>query len=214
MSAAGAMQNGPAVLTAPRQRWIVAEPHLQQAEELASAARIPVVLAELLIARGITASAEAFAFLNPEVAHLHDPLQMLGMQPAVERIEAGIARKEPILLYGDYDVDGTTAVVLLKTAIEMLGGAVRFHVPHRIREGYGLQSAVLESAYTEGVRLVVTVDTGMRAFAEAGAAEVEAEHRETEVREGLGCVVHSLGVHGASAGWVRMGDDGGVESVG
>jgi len=164
------MQNGSAGLTAPRQRWIVAEPHLQQAEELASAARIPLALAELLIARGITASAEAFAFLNPEVAHLHDPLLMLGMQPAVERIEAAIARKEPILLYGDYDVDGTTAVVLLKTAIEMLDGAVRFHVPHRIREGYGLQAAVLESAFADGVRLVVTVDTGMRAFAEAETA--------------------------------------------
>ena len=170
MSAAGAMQSGPAVLTAPRQRWILAEPHPREAEELASAARIPLVLAELLVARGITESSEAFAFLNPEVAHLHDPLLMLGMQPAVERIEAAIARKEPILLYGDYDVDGTTAVVLLKTAIEILGGVVHFHVPHRIREGYGLQSAVLESAFADGVRLVVTVDTGMRAFAEAETA--------------------------------------------
>ena len=170
MSAAGAMQSGPAVLTAPRQRWILAEPHPREAEELASAARIPLVLAELLVARGITESSEAFAFLNPEVAHLHDPLLMLGMLPAVERIEAAIARKEPILLYGDYDVDGTTAVVLLKTAIEILGGVVHFHVPHRIREGYGLQSAVLESAFADGVRLVVTVDTGMRAFAEAETA--------------------------------------------
>ena len=170
MSAAGAVQNSSAVFSSPRQRWILAETHRREAEELASAARIPPVLAELLVARGITESAEAFAFLNPDVAHLHNPLLMLGMQPAVQRIETAIARSEPILLYGDYDVDGTTAVVLLKTAIEMLGGVVRFHVPHRIREGYGLQSAVLESAYGEGVRLVVTVDTGMRAFAEAEAA--------------------------------------------
>jgi single-stranded-DNA-specific exonuclease len=148
----------------------LAEGHPREAEELASAARIPLVLAELLIARNISTSSEAFAFLNPEVAHLHDPLLMLGMLTAVERIESAIARKEPILLYGDYDVDGTTAVVLLKTAIEMLGGVVRFHVPHRIREGYGLQSAVLEAAYADGVRLVVTVDTGMRAFAEAETA--------------------------------------------
>jgi single-stranded-DNA-specific exonuclease len=95
---------------------------------------------------------------------------MLGMNVAVERVETAIARKEPILLYGDYDVDGTTAVVLLKAAIEMLGGIVRFHVPHRLREGYGLQSGVLESAYADGVRLVITVDTGMRAFAEAKTA--------------------------------------------
>jgi single-stranded-DNA-specific exonuclease len=89
------------------------------------------------------------------------------MGAAVDRLEAAIANHQPILLYGDYDVDGTTAVVLLKTTIEMLGGEARFHVPHRLREGYGLQSSVLETAYAEGVRLVITVDTGMRAFAEA-----------------------------------------------
>jgi single-stranded-DNA-specific exonuclease len=92
---------------------------------------------------------------------------MLGMSAAVDRLESAIANHQPILLYGDYDVDGTTAVVLLKTTIEMLGGEARFHVPHRLREGYGLQSSVLETAYAEGVRLVITVDTGMRAFTEA-----------------------------------------------
>ncbi len=95
---------------------------------------------------------------------------MIGMATAVERLEHAIAAREPVLLYGDYDVDGTTAVVLLKTTIEMLGGGVRFHVPHRLREGYGLQSSVIESAATDGVRLIITVDTGMRAFAEAETA--------------------------------------------
>ncbi len=80
------------------------------------------MLAELLVARGITTAAQAYAFLNPEPAHLHDPFLMLGMDAAVERLERAIAAREPVLLYGDYDVDGTTAVVLLKTAIEMLGG--------------------------------------------------------------------------------------------
>jgi len=138
---------------------------------MAKAARLPLVLAELLVARGITDPAEAFAFLNPEVSLLHDPLLMQGMVAAVERLEGAIALRQPVLLYGDYDVDGTTAVVLLKTAIEMLGGIVRFHVPHRLLEGYGLQSSVLEAAYAEGVRLVITVDTGMRAFAEAETAQ-------------------------------------------
>jgi single-stranded-DNA-specific exonuclease len=128
------------------------------------------VLAELLCARGITQAGEAHAFLNPEYAHLHDPTLMLGMDQAVARLERAIAAHEPVLLYGDYDVDGTTAVVLLKTAIEMLGGTAHFHVPHRLREGYGLQSSVLEAAYADGIRLVVTVDTGMRAFAEAETA--------------------------------------------
>ncbi len=154
----------------PRQRWTLAEPHPAEAAALAKAARLPQVLAELLMARGVTDAAEAFAFLNPEIAHLHDPLLMLGMNEAVERLERAIAQREPVLLYGDYDVDGTTAVVLLKTAIEMLGGIARFHVPHRLREGYGLQSSVLEAAFAEGARLVITVDTGMRAFAEAETA--------------------------------------------
>jgi single-stranded-DNA-specific exonuclease len=154
----------------PNQRWIVQEQHAEAAAALAREARLPPVLAELLIARGITDAAAAFAFLNPEIDHLNDPFLMLGMTAAVERLERAIAAKEPVLLYGDYDVDGTTAVVLLKTAIEMLGGVVRFHVPHRLLEGYGLQSSVLEAAYAEGVRLVITVDTGMRAFAEAETA--------------------------------------------
>jgi single-stranded-DNA-specific exonuclease len=179
VSPAGAQQDRAASTNkparkSPPQRWIQAEQHPEAAAALAQQARIPPALAELLIARGVTQAADAFAFLNPEIAHLHDPFLLLGMTAAVERLERAIAAKEPVLLYGDYDVDGTTAVVLLKTAIEMLSGPgdlVRFHVPHRLREGYGLQSSVLEAAYAEGVRLVVTVDTGMRAFAEAETAQ-------------------------------------------
>jgi len=175
VSQAGTADNGPAPprnapARRPSQRWELTAPHPEASADLASAARLPQVLAELLVARGITQPAEAHAFLNPEPAHLHDPLLMMGMTAAVERLERAIAANEPVLLYGDYDVDGTTAVVLLKTAIEMLGGTARFHVPHRLREGYGLQSNVLEAAYAEGVRLVITVDTGMRAFAEAETA--------------------------------------------
>src|ERR1700722_7642019 len=94
----------------PPQRWVLSEAHPEQA----AAGRLPVVLAELLLARGITTAAEAFAFLNPDISHLNDPYLMQGMQAAVERVEAAIARRETVLLYGDYDVDGTTAVVLLK----------------------------------------------------------------------------------------------------
>jgi single-stranded-DNA-specific exonuclease len=157
-------------LDAPRQRWALAEPHPALAAALAQEAHLPLVLAELLVARGLTQADEAFAFLHPDPAQLNDPQLMLGMDAAVDRLERAIARRDPVLLYGDYDVDGTTAVVLLKTTIEMLGGVVRFHVPHRLREGYGMQSSVLEAAYAEGIRLVVTVDTGMRAFAEAETA--------------------------------------------
>jgi len=175
VSTVGTADNGPALpRSAPRRRprlhWLLAEPHPDQSAALANSARLPLVLAELLVARGITQPGEAYAFLNPTPAHLHDPFLMLGMTAAVERLERAIAAHEPVLLYGDYDVDGTTAVVLLKTAIEMLGGIARFHVPHRLHEGYGLQSSVLEAAHADGIRLVITVDTGMRAFAEAETA--------------------------------------------
>ena len=174
-SATGAPNRTASTRTLPPQRWLLAKPHPDESASLAREARLPLVLAELLVARGINTAAEAFAFLNPEPAHLHDPFLMLGMSAAVDRLERAIAAREPILLYGDYDVDGTVAVVLLKTAIEMLGGAaglglVRFHVPHRLRDGYGMQSSVLESAHADGIRVVVTVDTGMRAFAEAETA--------------------------------------------
>ena len=183
---AAAGNGGPRGL--PPQRWLPAEPCAEAAAELAREARLPQVLAELLVARGVTGACQARAFLNPEFADLHDPFRMLGMREAVERVERAIAHREPVLLYGDYDVDGAIAVVLLKTAIEMLGGVARFHVPHRLNEGYGLQSRVLEAAYADGVRLVVTVDTGMRAFAEA----------ETARRLGLDLIVtdHHLPGHG------------------
>jgi single-stranded-DNA-specific exonuclease len=154
----------------PAQRWHIVETNQDESVALAREARLPEVLAALLLTRGVRSAEEAFAFLNPEIAHLHDPMRMKDMEAAVERLERAIAQREPVLLYGDYDVDGTTAVVLLKTAIEMCGGEARFHVPHRLREGYGLQTSVLEAAYAEGVRLVITVDTGMRAVAEADAA--------------------------------------------
>jgi single-stranded-DNA-specific exonuclease len=182
----------------PNQRWVLADAHPEASAELAKAARLPQVLAELLVSRGITQASDAFVFLNPELSHLHDPQLMLGMSAAVDRLERAIAQNEPVLLYGDYDVDGTTAVVLLKTAIEMLGGTVRFHVPHRLREGYGLQSSVLETAYAEGVRLVITVDTGMRAFAEAETARrlgldlIITDHHLLEAGDAVPCALAIL----------------------
>ena len=98
---------------------------------------------------------------------------MLGMEAAVARIQQRRAAREPILIYGDYDVDGTTATVLLKTAIERLPrktGTRDYHVPHRLREGYGMQTGVLGDAAAAGVRLVISVDTGIRAFAAAAEA--------------------------------------------
>jgi single-stranded-DNA-specific exonuclease len=152
-------------------RWLLAPCNAPAAVLLADSLSIPLPVASLLAHRGLRSVETARAFLNPSMEQLHDPYSMLGMTAAVERIQRAIAAAEPILIYGDYDVDGTTAVVLLKTAIERLGGSVRFHVPHRLREGYGMQREVLERVAADGVRLVISVDTGIRAFAAAEAAE-------------------------------------------
>jgi single-stranded-DNA-specific exonuclease len=127
-------------------------------------------LALLLIMRGITDSEAATRFLSSSLSHLHPPEQMLGLRAAVDRIDAAIERKDPILIYGDYDVDGTMAVIILKTAIELCGGAADFHVPHRIREGYDLRDDVIERAAAAGIRLIISVDMGIRAFAPAETA--------------------------------------------
>jgi single-stranded-DNA-specific exonuclease len=128
------------------------------------------ILAHLLHRRGINDIESATRFLTPSLSHLHPPEQMTGIPAAVDRIDAAIERKEPILICGDYDVDGTMAVIILKTAIELCGGAADFHVPHRIREGYDLRDDVIESAAAAGIRLIISVDMGIRAFAPAETA--------------------------------------------
>jgi single-stranded-DNA-specific exonuclease len=127
-------------------------------------------LARLLIRRGITDAGSATRFLFPSLDHLHAPEEMRGLGAAVDRIDAAIERKDPILIYGDYDVDGTMAVIILKTAIELCGGTADFHVPHRIREGYDLRDDVIERAAAAGIRLIISVDMGIRAFAPAETA--------------------------------------------
>jgi single-stranded-DNA-specific exonuclease len=155
--------------TARLNRWVLPQAN-SAAAILAQSAGLPLLVAELLAERGVRSAQEADLFLHPRIEHLLDPYAMQGMAAAVTRVQAAIASREPILIYGDYDVDGTTAIVLLKTALEMLGGTVDFHVPHRLREGYGMQEEVLAAAVGRGVRLVISVDTGIRAFAAAEAA--------------------------------------------
>jgi single-stranded-DNA-specific exonuclease len=128
------------------------------------------VLAPLLVRRGLLDIESADRYLSPSFSHLHAPELMRGLCAAVDRLDAAIARKEPILIYGDYDVDGTMAVIILKTAIELCGGKADFHVPHRIREGYDIRDDVIERAAAAGIRLIISVDMGIRAFAPAETA--------------------------------------------
>jgi single-stranded-DNA-specific exonuclease len=133
-------------------------------------ANISAAIARLLVLRGIHQGESAEHFLKPSLAHLHSPYRMSGMKTAVDRIEAAIERKEGILIYGDYDVDGTAAIVILKTALELCGGSAEFHVPHRLREGYDLRGDVIERAAARNIRLIISVDAGIRALAAAEKA--------------------------------------------
>jgi single-stranded-DNA-specific exonuclease len=158
------------------QQWIVQTTDPAGVARLAEQLRCPNAIASLLLSRGISDPVTAQTFLNPTIDDLIDPMLMLGMDLAVARIERAVRSGDPILIYGDYDVDGTTATVLLKTAIERIApkdkpALVTFHVPHRIREGYGMQTGVLGQAASSGVRLVISVDTGIRAFAAADEAK-------------------------------------------
>ena len=152
-------------------------------------------MARLLAARGIQNAEQANKFLNPSLQDLHSPYLMTGLRTAVERLRAAIERGETVFIYGDYDVDGTTAIVILKTALELCGGKVDYHVPHRIREGYGMRDEVIEQAADRSIRVIISVDTGIRAFAAA----------ETAQRRGIDLIVtdhhlpHSEGVPKALA---------------
>jgi len=152
-------------------RWRLRESSPENVDRLTREAGLSPLIARLLAARGIATPQRAEEFLSPSLSHLHSPYLMSGLRAAVDRLRAAIERKETVFIYGDYDVDGTTAIVILKAALELCGGKVEFHVPHRIREGYGMRDEVIERAAEQGIRLIVSVDTGIRAFAAADAAQ-------------------------------------------
>ncbi len=120
-------------------------------------------VARVLWARGYRTAEDARKYLAPSVADLHDPALLKDMDVAAARLRKAIESREQILLYGDYDVDGTSAIVILKKGIELAGGAADFHVPHRLKDGYGMRSDVVEEAAARGVSLIISVDTGIRA---------------------------------------------------
>lgn len=144
-------------------RWIVRDTDPHRAAALAASLGVSPIVAGLLMARGCADDLSAQKFLRPSPEQLHDPFLMLGMRKAVARLLRAIDAGERILVYGDYDVDGTTGTAVLLRALRMLGGTAGFHVPHRFTEGYGIQQKALETAMAEGYSLVVSVDCGITA---------------------------------------------------
>lgn len=149
----------------PTSQWLLPTPDAETVQDLAAALGIQPLTARVLAARGLTDPDAAKSFLTPQLEHLHSPALLTGLKEALDRLRAAIAAHEKILIYGDYDVDGTVSVVILKKAIELAGGEASFHVPHRLKDGYGMRADVIERAAAMGVRLIISVDTGIRAGA-------------------------------------------------
>ena len=155
--------NAAPALKKQKKKWIVRQFDGARAVELAGSLGVSPIVADLLIARGYDNQESAHSFLNPSLDHLHDPYLMRGMSDAVRRLLCAIDNLEPILIYGDYDVDGTTGTAVLLRALRMLGATAGYHVPHRFTEGYGIRQDALQKAASEGYKLVVSVDCGITA---------------------------------------------------
>jgi single-stranded-DNA-specific exonuclease len=132
------------------------------ATRLARELHVSPTVARLLAIRGHSDPDSAARFLRPSLDHLLDPMGLADMDRAVERLLRAIAKGERIAVHGDYDVDGITSTVMLRRALELLGGQVTHFIPERLRDGYGLQPAALERLHGEGVQVVVSVDCGIR----------------------------------------------------
>lgn len=155
--------------------WDVAAP-LAGAGELARRLRTSPLVAQVLANRGATDPAAAEAMLNPKLTDLHDPSLLCGCEAAAERLARAVADKEKIVIYGDYDVDGMTAVAILHACLRLLGAGAEFYVPHRLDEGYGVNVEAVRKIVADGAKLIVTVDCGISAaepLAEAVAAGVD-----------------------------------------
>src|SRR3954451_23271303 len=159
----------------------------EQTTALSAALGVSPIVARLLCMRGLADPEQAQRFLHPAIDHLHDPFKLADMRVAVERLEQALAQKERIAIHGDYDVDGITSTVILRRALELLGGDVVHFLPERLRDGYGLQPAAIERLHADGVRLVISVDCGIRGAdaakraRELGVDLIITDHHEPDV---------------------------------
>ncbi len=158
----------------------------ERTSALAAALSLHPTVARLLCMRGFDDPDLAHRFLNPSLEHLHDPFRLAGMDAAVIRLEEALVRRERIAIHGDYDVDGITSTVILRRALEMLGGDVVHFIPERLRDGYGLQPAAIDRLHADGVHLIVSVDCGIRGAdaaqraRELGVDLIITDHHEPE----------------------------------
>ena len=144
-----------------KKRWRLTTPEPQAVQTIQQELSISSVLAKILVTRGITTADEARSFINMDAGGIHNPYLMKDMDKAVERIRRAIESEEKILVYGDYDADGVTSTTVMLTVLQDLGADVSFKIPNRFKHGYGPNKELFQEAFTEGVRLIVTVDNGI-----------------------------------------------------
>ena len=155
-------------------KWNYQPPSQEQTEAAKSLAKetgINPVLCKLLLERGITSAAEAKRFFRPQLSELHDPFLMKDMSIAVERLNQAMGKKERILVYGDYDVDGTTAVALVYKFLQQFYSNIDYYIPDRYNEGYGVSVKGVDYAYETGVKLIIVLDCGIKAVEEIAYAK-------------------------------------------
>jgi len=150
-------------------QWTI-RPPCPGAAGLAQALGVPPVVAQVLAQRGYETAESARAFLKPDLSQLHDPSALAGVTEAAERLVRAAQGGEPIVIYGDYDVDGITASAILWQALRLADANVRVYIPHRLEEGYGLNLEAVETLAAEGARVLVTVDCGISGVAETARA--------------------------------------------
>ncbi|MDR3296987.1 MAG: single-stranded-DNA-specific exonuclease RecJ [Prevotellaceae bacterium] len=153
-------------------RWILKEQGDERVvADLASALGIEPALANLLVQRGIATFDEAKAFFRPQIGHLHDPFLMKDMDKAVERLIKAVDAREKILVYGDYDVDGTTAVAVIYAFLKSVGVQVSYFIPDRYKDGYGVATRGIDHAVSCGATLIIALDCGIKAVEKVSYAK-------------------------------------------
>ena len=144
-------------------RWSIKEVDAQIVNELQASLRVHPAICKMLVARGIHSFDQAKLFFRPQLSDLHDPFLMKGMQKAVDRICSAIEWNERILIYGDYDVDGTSSVAVVYSFLKSLyAGQLNYYIPHRYKEGYGLSKQGIDFAKANGHTLLITLDCGIK----------------------------------------------------
>jgi single-stranded-DNA-specific exonuclease len=145
-------------------RWNILHANQEQVQSLQSALKIHPILCELLVQRGITNFEDAKHFFRPQIEHLHDPWLMKDMQKAVTRIQEAVNQSQKILVFGDYDVDGTTSVATLYQFLKKISPHIDYYIPHRYREGYGISKIGIDFAKEAGIHLIISVDCGIKSI--------------------------------------------------